>query len=343
VDISSAATNNEQGHEEARPWVERFLDDLAVVRSTNTVRAYRHDLARWIEFCSSAGVDPLRVGPRVAIDFIRAERKRPCRGDQTVGPRTIVRRLSAIRQWYAYLALEPELTGVRRNPIPAGNAIRTGAGVIAGQPALLRYDRPLPEVLSAEEIDRFIACLTATRYRDRAIIWLLKDGGMRIGEALDLRLGDINWSKRLLTVHAPKSRRERVVPISQDAIIILANYVRLERPQALPHDVVFVNLGRRSHGQPFTYRSWVAICEKARQTAHTPRVHAHAFRHTYATNMAESGMPLDTLRRILGHKHLETLGIYNHIRDGRAYREFEAAMAVRERRSNAAPPTGGPA
>ncbi len=199
-------------------------------------------------------------------------------------------------------------------------------------PATLRS--PLPEALSADEIDRFLACLTATRYRDRAIAWLLKDGGLRISEALALRLDDINWSQRLLTVRASKNGTNRVVPISQDAITIVADYVRLERPLSLPHDAVFVNLGRRGFGQPFTYRYWVAICAKARVEAETPGIHAHAFRHTYATNMAEAGMPPGTpwvtLKRVLGLRHLDTLAIYNHVRDSRVQREYQGAMKVAE-------------
>lgn len=313
----------------AQGWVTRFLDDLAVVRSPNTVRAYRHDLTRWLAFCTQAGVDPLGARPRTAIAFIRAERARSHGTDQTVSARTIVRRLSGVRQWYAYLALEPERTGVRRNPIPAGSALRASAGIIAGAPALLRYDRPLPQTLAAEDIDSFLACLTATRFRDRAIAWLLKDGGLRIGEVLALRVGDINWSKRLLTVRPAKTRSGRVVPLSHDAITVLADYVRHERPPALVHDSVFVCLGRRGFGRPLSYRAWAAICHQARQAAGTPQVHAHAFRHTYATNMAEGGMPLDTLGRVLGHAHLETVAVYNHVRDGRLRREYDAVMAVR--------------
>jgi site-specific recombinase XerD len=313
-----------------RSWVRRFLDDLAVVRSAHTVRAYAADLERWLGYCDTLGVRPFNARPGTVIGFIRAERGRAYRPEKTVGARTIVRRLSAIRQWYAYLALEPERTGVHRNPIPAGTAIRAGAGVTAQQPALLRYDQPLPQVLSAEEIDGFLARLAATRYRDRAIVWLLKDGGLRIGEVLGLRLGDINWARGILTVRATKNKRERLVPVTQEAIAILSNYVRLERPTPLPHDVVFVNLGRRGYGRPFRYRSWVAICEQARRAAQVPRVHAHASRHTFATNMAEGGMPLDALQRVLGHRHLDTVMIYNQVRDGRVYREYQEAMAVQE-------------
>jgi site-specific recombinase XerD len=57
-------------------------------------------------------------------------------------------------------------------------------------------------------------------------------------------------------------------------------------------------------------------------------VHAHAFRHTFATNMAEGGMPLDTLKRVLGHRHLESVAVYNQVRDGRAHREYRQVMAA---------------
>jgi integrase/recombinase XerC len=309
-------------------WVRSFVEDLGVVRSAATVRAYVSDVRRWVSFCQDREVHPFRVGPRVAIAFIRFERERNYRPDRTVGPRTVVRRLSAIRRWYSYLALQPEETGVQRNPIPAGSAIRTGAGVIYGRPALLRYDKSHPQTLSATEIERFVRHLTATRYRDRAIVWLLTDGGLRINEALQLHLGDINWSKRILAVRATKNKRERRVPVTEEAMVPLSNYVRLERPNTLTHDFIFVNLGRRGFGKQFRYRSWVAICDQARRAAGTPRVHAHAFRHTFATNMAEGGMPLDALQRVLGHRHIDTVMIYNEVRQGRVYREYQEAMAI---------------
>ena len=308
-------------------WVERFLADLATVRSANTVRAYRHDLARWTAFCRAYAVDPFGARPRNVIAFIRAERARPTRRGATVGARTVVRRLAAIRQWYAFLALEPEQTGVRRNPVPGGTPLRAAAGIVTGRPALLRYDRRHPDTLTPEEIARFAAQLTATRYRDQALVWLLKDGTLRIHEALDLRLGDIHWAGRRVTVRATKSRAARVVPLTADALALLGAYLRLERPTALEHDYVFVCLGRRSFGQPFRYRAWVYVCEQARRRAETPAVHAHAFRHTGATNLAEGGMPLDSLRQLLGHRHVDTTLLYNQVRNGRLQRDYDAAMA----------------
>lgn len=305
------------------------------MRPANTVRAYRQDIARWLAFCESTGIDALTARPTDIIQFVRAERERPISGDQTVGARTLVRRLSALRQWYEFLMLEPELTGVRRNPIPAGGALRTAAGIVSGQSALLRYDRPHPRTLTPDEIDRFISHLTATTHRDRAIVWLLKDGAVRIGEALALRIQDIHWAGKHITVHATKSRNSRVVPLSDEALAALSNYLRLERPKSLDHDCVFVCLGRRSFGKPFSYRAWVYVCEQARKRADAPRVHAHAFRHTCATNLAEAGMPMDSLQRQLGHRHIETTLIYNEVRDSRLQREYHKAMAEA---SSAKPP-----
>lgn len=126
--------------------------------------------------------------------------------------------------------LEPEQTGVKRNPVPGGGTLRTAAGIVSGHPALLRYDRTHPQTLSPDEIDRFVSQLTATKHRERAIVWLLKDGGVRIGEALSLQMPDIHWASRLVTVHATKSRNSRIVPLSDEALTALSNYIRLERP-----------------------------------------------------------------------------------------------------------------
>lgn len=311
---------------QAKQWLDRFLQDLAIVRPVNTVRAYRQDLERWLAFCASSGILPLAARPRQIIEFVRFERQRQTKRETSVSARTLVRRLSALQQWYTFLMLEPEQTGVVRNPVPGGASLRAAAGIVSGQPALLSYDRTQPQTLTADEMTRFIEQLTATGYRDRAIVWLLKDGAVRIGEALDLRLGDIHWAGHRLQIRCSKSRNQRVVPLTDEALAALSDYLRHERPKDLSHDFVFVCLGRRSFGQPFRYRAWVYVCEQARRKAGTLNVHAHAFRHACATNLAEAGMPLDALQRQLGHRHIETTLIYNQVRDSGLQREDKAAM-----------------
>lgn len=320
-------TDNDQHTSDITFWFERYIDDLSTVRPDNPVRAYRHDLFRWLAFCNDSGINALAARPKDIIQFIRTERERPtCRG-ATVGARTLVRRLAALRQWYEYLMLEPEQTGVHTNPVPGGGTLRTAAGFVSGQPALLRYDRTHPKTLSPDEIDRFVSQLTVSKHRDRAIVWLLKDGGVRIGEALSLKMPDIHWSGRRITVHATKCRTSRTVALSDESLTALSNYIRLERPTSLPHEYAFVCLGRRNFGRPFQYRAWVYVCEEARKRAGVPRVHAHAFRHTCATNLADAGMPMDALQRQLGHRHIDTTLIYNEVRDTRLQREYRQAMA----------------
>lgn len=315
-----------KGGEDPRYWLQRFLSDLEVVRSHNTVRAYRQDLCRWMDFCEKQGTDPLVARARDVIGFVRAERGRLTRGGEAISARTVVRRLAALRRWYDFLCLEPESTGVWRNPVPHGASLRAATSAVTGQSTLLRYDQEYPELLSPQEMDSFVANLDVTRYRDKAIAWLLKDGALRIHEALGLRMGDIHWAGRRVTVRAAKSYSSRTVPLTRESLAVLGAYIRLERPAGLEHDYAFVCLGRRSFGEPFNYRAWVYVCEKAREKAGTPRVHAHAFRHTQATNLAEAGMPLDSLRRLMGHRHLDTTLVYAQIRNDRLRREYEEVM-----------------
>lgn len=311
----------------ASDWLEHYVTDLAVTRPYNTVRAYRADLVRWLKFCEESGVDALRARPRDIIGFIQFERGREKRGGGTVGARTVVRRLAAIRRWYEYLALEPELTGVTRNPVSGGGTLRTAASVVSKRPALLRFDTALPDTLTGDEMTGFINALKT--HRDRAIVWVLKDGGVRIHEVLGLQVGNIDWAGHRIKVVSTKGRAERMVQLSEESLIALGNYIRLERPKNLTHDFAFVCLGRRSYGNPFNYRAWVYICEQARESAGTPDVHAHAFRHTFATNLAEAGMPLDALQRQLGHRRHDSTLIYTRVRDGRLQREYRQAMRAR--------------
>ena len=329
--ITQESTRYEIGH----PWADRFLADLAVTYRDNTVRAYAFDLARWLNYCGDQALDPLHICPRDVLGFIEAERRRAppltdehpgTAGTAQLSDRTINRRLSAIRQWYHYLGLYSEQTGLASNPVPMGRPLRTALGVRLRQPASLRYDRTLPQVLPVEVVARFLEHLTITRYRDKAIVYLMWHSGLRITEVLSLRLEDMDWGNRLLTVYSSKSRTTRRIPISQEAEQMLANYIRLERPPTLDHDRIFVCLGRRHHGRPLTYRAWVYICDQARRAAGLSQVHAHAFRHTCATNLAEGGMPLDALQKQLGHAHPDTTMIYNDIRSRRLVREYRAAM-----------------
>src|SRR4051794_41495104 len=106
----------------ALEWQRRFLEDLAVVRSANTVRAYAADLRRWIHFCDELGIHPFVVRPRTAIAFVRAERDRSVTAGPAGRARTLLRRPSAVRQGDAYPAGGPDPTRGWRQPPPRAAA-----------------------------------------------------------------------------------------------------------------------------------------------------------------------------------------------------------------------------
>lgn len=161
------------GSNGATHWVERFLDDLGVIRSANTVRAYRQDLVRWVAFCASRGVGPLRGDPERCGGV---HRPRAAAADPAAGCGVSRRSASGTTSWRwslsgrAWLAIRcpPGRPSGRRRPRPPPPGPTLG------------YDRAQPQVLDEAAIARFEAHLTATRYRDRAIVALLKDGGFRI-------------------------------------------------------------------------------------------------------------------------------------------------------------------
>jgi integrase len=195
--------------------VDRFLAHLRVERalSPNTVRAYSADMARFLEWAERAGEDPLRLPPasmrRYLAEMDRARYSR----------RTIARRLSAVRSWYAYL----RLTGV-----PAVDP----AAVVATPKQASR----LPRTVATDLLDALLDAPdpdTCAGMRDRAVLELLYATGCRVGEAAGLSLGDIDLASGQVRVTG-KGDKQRILPLHPEAVRRLREYVDLPQPVGYP-------------------------------------------------------------------------------------------------------------
>jgi integrase/recombinase XerD len=259
--------------------VERYLAYLSdIERSPNTVKAYAHDLKDWFVFLAERGLDWQMVRLEDVGEFVAWLRRPPGARAARVtvlpsvehhcGEATVNRKLSALSAFYQHAARGGvELGGLLTAWQPAGR--RGGSWrpflhhVSKGEPQgrrqiRLKASRKQPRTLTAGEAQAILdAC---DRRRDRLLMAVLYDTGMRVGEALGLRHEDWAVPDRQVTVTPrtndngarSKSGQARAIPVSVELVRLYADYMHGEYGD-LDSDYVFVNLWGRPHGAPVSY------------------------------------------------------------------------------------------
>jgi site-specific recombinase XerD len=169
-----------------------------------------------------------------------------------------------------------------------------------------------PDYLSKEEVEKLIvACnpVTAKGARDRAVLLLLVRLGLRAGDIVHLRHGDIDWEQGALQVTG-KGRRQSVLPLPQDAGDAILNYLEHWRPGIRDEHVFlrvnapFLPLAGSSAVSSLVNRAARRACLSAN------RIRAHLLRHTAASLMLREGVPLQTIGGLLRHQSLDTTVLY---------------------------------
>jgi len=291
--------------------LEAFLDSLVVERglSLNTAAAYRRDLEQHLRSLGGQGVRDLRqvqeshvivhlarlrrlgAAPRRAQGFTRLRRASPERS-RGAAPATLMRKVSAIRSFYRFLAREEVIPADPTTHLPA--------------PRLVRQ---LPSVLPIEEVEQLLVQpdLSSPRgLRDRAMLELLYATGLRVSELVGLKRGEVNLEMGLVRC-VGKGSKERIVPVGRPALEALGQYLRA-REDASP--ALF--LGNR--GRPLSRVScWRMIGRYARQAGIRTAISPHTLRHSFATHMLDGGADLRTIQELLGHASVATTQIYTHV------------------------------
>lgn len=275
------------------PDVSGFLRSLEGERgvSPHTLTAYRRDLHLFTQFLQQHGVGAWdRVSPRVARRYVAQLNRRYARS-------AIARNLSALRTFFRYLYREGK---VSRNPL-----------VLVTTP---KQQRRLPKFLTPDEINAVLRApdtSTPRGLRDRALLEVLYATGMRVGEAVSLRVADLAWDGELRVTG--KGRKERIVLLGAAAQEALQRYLRDGRPPLLgprDHGAVFVN----ARGGALTDRGVRVILDRSiRRTALVRHISPHVLRHTFATHLLDGGADLRTVQELLGHVNLATTQIYTHV------------------------------
>lgn len=297
------------------PLLDAYVELVAARARWNTVLATAFDLK---VFFSVVDKDPVEVEPADVLAFIK-EQRQPRRGAKVariedgeagLSARTIKRRLATIAGLYEYLIIRGD-TGVTRNPVPRGLAVRRPGGrAVRGVP-LIRAPRTLPRVVDPDEVDAFIAALRTRR--DRAMVEAMLLGGLRRCEVLGLSLEDVRPGEHRLFIADGKGGHQRIIPVSKRFFITLADYLEVERPPTSSTSRVFVVLKGPRRGQPLSAAGLDEIISGARQRAGIEHLTCHQLRHTCFTRLREAGMALEAIQAQAGHRSIESTRIYLHL------------------------------
>ena len=167
-----------------------------------------------------------------------------------------------------------------------------------------RKEKRLPEVLNKEEVKAILKNTSNTKHR--AILSTIYSAGLRIGELLNLKLGDIDANRMLLHVVMSKGRKDRYIKMSQANLVLLRIYYK----KYLPKVYLFEGSGGGRYSSGSIRKILGRACVKS---AIRKRVTPHTLRHSYATHMLELGVDLRYVQAMLGHSKPETTMIYTHI------------------------------
>ncbi len=168
-----------------------------------------------------------------------------------------------------------------------------------------RPEKRLPVVLSAEEVARFFKAIPSLKHR--TILMLAYGAGLRIGEAVCVRISDIDRQRKVIRVQQGKGKKDRYTMLSPALLEMLDRYCWAARPE----DLLFTT---RFKDRPITDSTVQRACIQARNDAGIDkRISPHTLRHSFATHLLEAGTDLRVIQVLLGHASPKTTAIYTHV------------------------------
>jgi integrase/recombinase XerC len=304
---------------------EAFLAMVANERgaSQHTVRAYAREVRNFAAYLAETMGKGVQVGK---VEHLHIRAYMGVLYERGLTKASVARALAAVRSWFKWLAKE---------------------GKVAQNPALLvstpKLPKHLPRVPSVEEVNRVLNSLegggvvrkdetdaAAWPERDRVIFELLYGCGIRNSELVGLDMGSVKWRDDAVLVRG-KGKKERLVPLGDEAAVALKAYVPLREAKllaagrgALVHEGPLVTNLRMRGDCRLTTRSVGRIVKAiALSRGLAADVHPHTLRHAFGTHMLEEGADLRAIQEMLGHERLSTTQRYTQLTVGQVQRVYD--------------------
>jgi site-specific recombinase XerD len=304
-------------HEGAAEWLGMRADAGLAER---TLDAYGRGLAEYLQMCEQTGVDPLVAGRGHVAGYVRVLRERPNRRGAKVvsldsgaglSNATLQQRMVPVRLFYDYLVEEG-----RRESNPVGRGrYSPGQGSRGQQHGLVPRLTKLPWIPSEPQWRAILQVARAERVRNRLMLALAYDGGLRREELCSLRTDDLDPGQRMLRIRAEttKTRRERIVPYSMATARLLHQYLLVRQRLSRARGPLLLSESRRNRAEPITLWSWSKIVRRIALEAEVPRFSTHTLRHLCLTDLARAGWELHTIAAFAGHRDPTTTLQYVHL------------------------------
>lgn len=274
--------------------LQTFQEYLSVEKglSDNSIYSYGYDLNKFAIFLEKEHINFLEVKANDIMRFLEEERERK------ISAKTLAREVVAIRQFYKYLRDEKRLDSNPTEKIETPEVART-----------------IPDYLTQAEIDELFRNIKEDNLyelRDKCIFELLYSSGLRISEACNLKMTDIDMENMTITVEG-KGGRQRLVPFGEKSLEILKKYMMESRTEILKKrtcEFVFVS----KKGSYINRKSvWRLLNHYIKRTKIKKKVTPHTLRHSFATHLLENHADLKSVQELLGHIDISTTQIYTHM------------------------------
>ena len=292
-------------------WTGRFQRHLASERrlSAHTVSAYLRELQALAQWCRREGIrDWTRINDAQVLRFAARSHA------SGLQPRSVQRRLSALRTFFAFLVREGRL---KHNPATGVRAPKAG--------------RRLPHTLDVDQMGALLAMRPQgpLQVRDLAMMELLYSSGLRLAELVGLDLGDVDLADRTVRVLG-KGNKTRIMPVGRQALAALQHWLQQRKALAAAGEsALFLNhRSRRLGGRAVQ----LLVARHARAQGLPMGVHPHLFRHSFATHLLESSRDLRAVQELLGHASIGSTQIYTHLDFQHLARIYESSHPRARRR-----------